>query len=128
MLLDTDFVIDFHREAQTTRPLGARRFLQTQTGKPLQISLVTWMEFAEGFSLEQRIACEAFLSKFLLLRPNQEIAWRASRIARLLRQEGRVIGDQDIWIAATALEYDEPLVTRNLRHFQRIPGLELLTY
>ena|ERR1017187_7352841 len=128
MLLDTDFVIEFHRETQTTKPRGTKLFLQSQTGKALQISLVTWMEFAEGVAVEQRLVCEAFLSTFLVLRPNAAIAWRASRIARLLKQEGRTIGDHDIWIAATALEYDEPLVTRNLRHFQRVQGLELLTY
>ena len=57
-----------------------------------------------------------------------DIAWRASRICRKLRVDGSLIGDHDIWIAATALERAIPLVTRNPRHFQRIPGLEILLY
>jgi predicted nucleic acid-binding protein len=31
----------------------------------------------------------------------------------------------DLLIAATALRYELTLVTRNLRHFQRVPGLRI---
>ncbi|HMB54085.1 MAG TPA: hypothetical protein VKU40_12270 [Thermoanaerobaculia bacterium] len=30
--------------------------------------------------------------------------------------------------AARALAHELPLVTRNLRHFQRVPGLEIVVY
>jgi len=33
------------------------------------------------------------------------------------------IGDFDLMIASIALEQNEKLVTRNLRHFSRVPGL-----
>jgi len=36
-----------------------------------------------------------------------------------------MIGDFDILIAATALHHDLTLVTRNRRHFERIPNLAL---
>jgi predicted nucleic acid-binding protein len=35
------------------------------------------------------------------------------------------IGQNDLWIAATALHYALPLVTRNRRHFDRIRGLRI---
>src|SRR5262249_55425163 len=35
------------------------------------------------------------------------------------------IGRADLLIACTALAYDAVLVTRNLRHFQLVPGLRL---
>ena len=35
------------------------------------------------------------------------------------------IGDPDIFIAAMALQHGLILVTRNVRHFQRIPDLKL---
>lgn len=38
-----------------------------------------------------------------------------------LRQEP--IGDFDMIIASIALEHNEKLVTRNLRHFRKVPGL-----
>lgn len=33
--------------------------------------------------------------------------------------------DPDLLIAATALHHDLTLVTRNRKHFERIPGLDL---
>ena len=42
-----------------------------------------------------------------------------------LRLEGQLITDMDLLIAATALANSLTLVTRNIRHFARIPGLEL---
>jgi predicted nucleic acid-binding protein len=35
------------------------------------------------------------------------------------------IGDMDLLIAATALEHNLTLLTRNLRDFQHIPGLKI---
>jgi predicted nucleic acid-binding protein len=37
----------------------------------------------------------------------------------------RSIDQPELFIAATALEHDLTLVTRNLRDFQRVPGLNL---
>jgi tRNA(fMet)-specific endonuclease VapC len=42
-----------------------------------------------------------------------------------LRAGGLLIGDSDIWIAATALQYDLTLLTNNRRHFERIDGLRI---
>jgi predicted nucleic acid-binding protein len=44
-----------------------------------------------------------------------------------LENEGRVLADADLQIAATALHHDLELVTGNLRHFRRIPGLRICT-
>jgi tRNA(fMet)-specific endonuclease VapC len=40
-----------------------------------------------------------------------------------LTAAGRPLADADLQIAATALRFDLELVTGNLRHFSRIPGL-----
>jgi tRNA(fMet)-specific endonuclease VapC len=50
------------------------------------------------------------------------------RILANLQKSGRSIGLMDLLIAAAALVDNAPLVTRNLDHFQRVPGLTLLTY
>ncbi len=48
-----------------------------------------------------------------------------ARIRGGLRRSGQLIGDPDLLIAATALHYDLTLVTRNVKDFQRTPGLRL---
>jgi predicted nucleic acid-binding protein len=49
------------------------------------------------------------------------------RVAAALDRAGRTIEDIDIQVAATALLHDLVLVTGNLRHFTRIPGLRIDT-
>jgi predicted nucleic acid-binding protein len=50
---------------------------------------------------------------------------RFARLRGELRRQGQLIPDPDLLIAATALQHDLTIVTRNVRHFQRIPGLKL---
>jgi tRNA(fMet)-specific endonuclease VapC len=52
------------------------------------------------------------------LRKYGEIRWE-------LEKQGLRIGDMDIFIAATALEENLILVTGNVKHFERIPGLKI---
>ncbi len=128
MLLDTSFLIDLQRELGAGPVRGATRFLNEHAEATPWISLITWMEFAEGYPPEGEDACRLFLSRFPLILPDPGIAWRAAQISRSLRRQGMVVGDHDIWLAATALERSLPLVTRNPRHFGRVPDLEVLRY
>ena len=69
-----------------------------------------------------------------LLRPMQilsfdsECASHAARIRAELEAAGTPIGPHDTLIAATALRYQATLVTRNVREFSRIQGLQLLNW
>ena len=40
-----------------------------------------------------------------------------------LRKQGLMIDDFDILIGATALKYDMILVTENIKHLSRVPGI-----
>ena len=51
-----------------------------------------------------------------------------AKISRELTLSGNLIAANDLWIAASALASGLPLVTRNVAHFERVPGLQLLTY
>ena len=42
-----------------------------------------------------------------------------------LMKKGRFIGEMDILVAGLALLYDEVLVTRNVKHFEKIEGLRI---
>lgn len=51
------------------------------------------------------------------------ISDRAAVITAMLRRKGRPSDVVDPFIAATALEFRLPVVTRNVRHFEAIDGL-----
>lgn len=69
-----------------------------------------------------------------LLRPIQllpfdsECAAQAARIRADLEAVGTPIGPHDTLIAATALRHQATLVTRNIREFSRVPGLQCLNW
>lgn len=42
-----------------------------------------------------------------------------------LEVAGKMLADADLQIAATALQHELELVTGNLRHFERVPGLKI---
>ncbi|MBM3892268.1 MAG: type II toxin-antitoxin system VapC family toxin [Verrucomicrobia bacterium] len=127
MIYDTTFVIHLEREFRRKRPGPASAFLQAHPRDVPCISLVTVAEFAEGFEPHQEAACRAALKLYTVLDLDPDIAWRAGQLSRLLGRSGLPIGDNDLWIAATALHHQMPLVTRNTTHFQRIPGLIVIS-
>ena len=69
---------------------------------------------------------DAFLSRFLLLESDPEIANISGAIRARCDQVGRAISWPDAWVAATALWLRVPLVAHD-RDLERIPGLRVLT-
>ena len=96
----------------------------------IAISLITLGEIYEGICYghnpgPRELDFRHFLRGAEVLPLNQTIMRDFARIRGDLRRRGQIIGDADILIAATALHFDRVLVTRNLRYFNRIPGLKL---
>jgi predicted nucleic acid-binding protein len=48
-----------------------------------------------------------------------------AHIRGALRRTGNIISDLDILIAATAIQHNLTLVTRNIKDFERIPDLNI---
>lgn len=59
-----------------------------------------------------------------ILMPTRETAEHYARVFVQLKRAGTPIPDNDLWIAAMALENSLTLITRD-RHFERIPQLLL---
>ena len=59
------------------------------------------------------------------------IDWETCRLWGIIRAECRKIGHtisaQDAWIAATARQYNLPLVTHNPTDFEPVCGLQVIT-
>jgi predicted nucleic acid-binding protein len=126
MLYDTEFLIAYAHGYKGVGKVRAAKFLAENGSSPTYISRVTWMEIAAGH--ERPAALKADTHLFTILEIDEVVAWQASRIRRYLRRLGTPIGDNDIWIAATALCYGLPVVTNNVTHFGRVPDLKILTY
>jgi len=125
-LLDTCFLIDLQREFHRGTALGAGSFLEKHSQEEFALSVISLTEFLEGFETTED--GEKFLRPFQWLSVNSTVAREASRLRRSLRLEGKLIGDFDILIAATALVGDFYLVTRDVRHFKRVQGLKVESY
>ena len=125
-LVDTDFLIDLQREWANESPGPAMAFLHMHEGTALAVSTVSVLEFLEGY--EHPGAGARLLEAYQRRPVTESVARRGSRLRRTLRTEGRMIGDFDVLIAATALDVGVPLVTANTTHFQRVEGLVVEAY
>lgn len=68
---------------------------------------------------------ERVLPSLTVIPYDSEIARVYGRLRAHLQDAGTPIAVPDAQIAATAIHYDLELVTGNLRHFERVPGLRL---
>lgn len=102
---------------------------QLSTAEEVWIPLIVLGEIRAGFQggTQQR-RNEQLLTGLLakptvgVLLPSRETAEHYARIFVQLKRAGTPIPDNDLWIAALALEHDLVLITRD-RHFVRLPQL-----
>jgi tRNA(fMet)-specific endonuclease VapC len=94
------------------------------------ISAMTYGELWEGVVHNpRRLALVEVLNRLLVSLPvlalDEATMRHYGEIRSTLRRQGILIGAPDILIAATAVQHDLTLVTRNVKHFSRIPELQL---
>jgi tRNA(fMet)-specific endonuclease VapC len=118
LLLDTSFLIEYEAELVSDTMGVARSLLRSRSSEPVSISTISLGEFAEGF--EDFRDVEAFLSRFRVVPLSRSIAYRTAAIQSYLSQR---LGENDAWIAATALAYEAELIGREPA-FTRVPHLK----
>ena len=129
-LLDTDTCILLLRgdEAVVSR---ARK----QSPGDLAISAITHYELLYGakrcpanWQIHESSKIERLLQVLTILPFSHTTSAHAAKLRAALGKAGTPIGPMDLLIAATALEFQLPLVTGNLREFQKVPGLTCETW
>jgi predicted nucleic acid-binding protein len=126
-LIDSDVVIDH----VTTDP-AAMQLLNRLAGSGLAVSTVTYMEVYEGYLHSRDPAMLARFDEFMagvdVLPFSVEIARRCAELRDDLRRRRRRVRPRalDLLTAATALEHDLVLVTRNTEDYDDIPGPNLI--
>jgi len=124
-LLDTDTII-FNLKGNE----GVRQALRAHLQDPLKISVITLMELYYGAFRSQRVDAnlarvKAVEQSIEVLANGPESAEIFARLKVELETKGNRLDDFDLVIASCALTHNLVLVTNNLKHFQRIPGLRL---
>jgi len=128
LILETTFLIDLERELAQGVEGRAQVFLASYPTSQLHITFTVAGELAAGFSLDRRAKWEQFVAPFRILPYTPDICWEYGQAFRFLQANGLLIGANDLWIAATAIAHRMPVVTRNARHYQRVPGLQVMNY
>lgn len=126
-LIDSDWVIDLLADV----PAAVQRVSQL-SADGVAVSIITYMEAFQGVEQhpdpeDARAIFDAFFDSLTVLPLSYAIARRCARLRRQLKQRGRRVNSRalDLIIAATALEHDLILVTRNTADHNDIPGLTL---
>jgi hypothetical protein len=116
LLFDTSFLIEFEDELTHRKTGPAHGVLAAHRRQTAMISLIALGEFAEGFA-DPRALVE-LLAPFRVVTLSRATAWRTAVLQSSL---SRQLGENDAWMAATALSYEATLVGRE-RAFERLLG------
>jgi tRNA(fMet)-specific endonuclease VapC len=128
LILETTFLIDLERDARRGFEGAAVRWLGEHGDEELFLTFTVAGELACGASLAERERWQSFVAPFRILPATPDVCWEYGKAFRYLAANGRLIGANDLWIAAAALANDMPVVTRNAEHYRRVPGLTVVEY
>lgn len=124
--LDSDIIIDFLKEKEY-----AIKKIKDLQEKELKLSTTTINTFELFRGVIKSKSSEAidplikFLSNISIYNFNLESSKKAAEIFENLIANGEIIDLADIMIAATVILNNEPLLTKNIKHFKRIPELKI---
>lgn len=119
-LLDTNIVIAmFAAETAVTDRLGEA----SEIFVPSVVLGELYYGARNSKRVEQNVArVEEFAAKSPVLGCDADTARRYGEVKHSLRMKGRPIPENDIWVAAIAVQYDLTLIARDA-HFSEVDGL-----
>ena len=129
MILDTSFLVDLLRN----NPVAVSKISKIENqNEPIATTTISVFEIWQGLpkkSKEQQIEKTLELFKSInILSLDFDSALEAGEIQRKLTRAGQKIEPQDAMIAGIAKIRRTKVITRNIKHFGRIKGLEVESY
>jgi Predicted nucleic acid-binding protein, contains PIN domain len=123
MVIDTGIFIEHLRIKDKT----ASTLYKLADNTDLFISAVSLYELYMGATTKEKEADVQNITSDLSILPfTDAVAQKAAEIYHQLRRSNQMIEFRDIFIAATCLVNDLPIVTLNKKHFKRVDGLKIL--
>ena len=123
ILIDTSILIDHLRRENKERSVYFRAVQRFDCS----VSAITEFEFRVGITATNRPFVEALIELTPILPFDSSCVQAAAGIYRNLKAVNQLIALPDLFVAATAVAYDLPLLTLNLSHFERVGELILLS-
>ena len=121
VLIDTSIVIEYLRSQNRKVSTFVKLFKE----KELCISTISIFELYNGATTESKKQdIETLCGEIEIIDFDRNIAKTASIIYRDLRSKNKLIEFRDILISATAMQYELPVATLNIKHFERIENLQ----
>jgi tRNA(fMet)-specific endonuclease VapC len=133
VVLDSSALIGAERDAQPVSAVLAA--LEEDHGETeIVLSSITVVELEHGLhradnparARQRRDYLDAVFAAIPVEPFTKEMGQTAAKLDADARRTGKVIPFADLLIGATALYFDYAVGTRNLRHFQIVPGLKVL--
>jgi tRNA(fMet)-specific endonuclease VapC len=128
MILDTTFLIDL---LKSDKSAVAKAYELDNASDVVMTTAITVFELWQGVHdapEKEKQHVLALLESFGLESLDMTSAKDAGTIFDTLRRKGKEIDPEDCMIAGIARIRGEPLLTRNVKHFERIDGLKVTTY
>jgi len=122
MVVDSGMFIEFLRAADKTKT----KLYQLPDETELYVSVITLYELLMGATDEVKKQDVRLLTEPLLILPfTKPVAEKTAEIYHALRKRNQMIEFRDIFIGATAIVHELPILTHNAKHFERIDGLAI---
>ncbi|MEM9674311.1 MAG: type II toxin-antitoxin system VapC family toxin [Cyclobacteriaceae bacterium] len=120
MVVDTSIFIEYLRA--TNKANTTLQKLPDQS--ILYVSSITLYELYMGATSPSKWVDVRTITEDIPILPlDQSVAEKAAVIYQQLKKANQLIEFRDIFIGATALVHQLPVLTKNSKHFQRISGL-----
>lgn len=123
--LDTNILIAHKRAKQADKNQTVLYLLSMQTYH-FAVSSITVYELLRGDNQDKDSYWKTMFTNMEILSFDTACAEQAASIYKDLKQKGQLIEAEDLFIGATALHHRLKLATGNIRHFERIVGLEFV--
>ena len=125
LLLDTNIVIALFADEATIRD-------KLSQANEVFIPSIVIGELCYGARKSRQVEAnlarvDELIASTTILECNAETAWQYGEIKDTLRLKGRPLPENDVWIAALALQYGLVLVTRDA-HFKEVTSIQTMDW